>query len=122
MFHGRGGPVNVKRVERPNALNFAFMGALKSLQFPACPDFNGPDSEGYGLRQGTIRDGPRVTTARPMLSPALARPGQFPDGAWVTKVMVADGRGAGVVLADGRMVGARPRWCSPPAPCSPRSC
>ena len=28
-----------------------------SLQFPACPDFNGPNPEGYGRRQGLMRNG-----------------------------------------------------------------
>ena len=44
-----------------------------SLQFPACPDFNGPNPEGYGRRQGLIRDGRRESTATNMLRPALAR-------------------------------------------------
>ena len=50
VFHGHGGPINVKHVPNPNALNYAFMDALASLQFPACPDFNGANPEGYGRR------------------------------------------------------------------------
>jgi choline dehydrogenase-like flavoprotein len=108
VFHGKDGPVNVKRVDKPNALNFAFMEALESLQFPACPDFNGPNSEGYGLRQGTMRNGRRESTATAMLRPALRRSQvALMTDAWVTKVMVEDGRATGVRLADGRIIGAR---------------
>lgn len=108
VFHGHGGPVNVKLVENPNRLNFAFMDALASLQFPACPDFNGPDPEGYGRRQGLIRDGRRETTAGAMLRPALARGNiHLQTDASVARVLVEDGRATGVELTDGRVIRAR---------------
>jgi choline dehydrogenase-like flavoprotein len=108
VFHGHGGPVNVKLVEGPNQLNYSFMEALGSLQFPECPDFNGPNSEGYGRRQGLIRDGQRESTAKAMLRPALARPNMhlITDG-HVARVLVEDGRAVGVELTDGRVVRAR---------------
>lgn len=108
VFHGRGGPINVKRVARPNALNFAFMKALESLQFRACPDFNGPDSEGFGLRQGQIRNGRRASTAQGMLHPALKRSQVelICDG-YATQLLIEEGRVTAVRLADGRRIGAR---------------
>ncbi len=45
--------------DKANPLNRAYLDALASLQFKHCPDFNGPDPEGYGYRQGLIRDGRR---------------------------------------------------------------
>ncbi len=89
MFHGKSGPVNAKLVPNPNRLNYAFMDALGELQFPACPDFNGPNPEGYGRRQGLIRDGQRESTAKTMLRP-MVRARQCPPadrcaggaGAW----------------------------------------
>lgn len=108
VFHGHGGPVNVKLVANPNRLNHAFMRALGSLQFPACADFNGPDPEGYGRRQGLIRDGRRETTAGAMLRPALARGNiHLQTDACVARVAVADGRAVGVELTDGRLIRAR---------------
>ena len=108
VFHGGSGPVNVKLVENPNALNYAFMDALGSLQFPYCPDFNGPDPEGYGRRQGLIRDGRRETTAKNMLRPAMARGNiHVQTHARVAKVIVEDGRATGILLTDGRQVRAR---------------
>ncbi len=108
VFHGVGGPVNVKLVDGPNELNYAFMEALGSLQFPECPDFNGANSEGYGRRQGLLRDGQRETTAKAMLRPALAKPNMhlITDG-HVARVLVEDGRAVGVELTDGRVVRAR---------------
>ena len=68
-----GGPINVKHVEGPNALNYAFMDALGALQFPAMPGLQRAEPEGYGRRQGLMRDGRRESTAMNMLRPALAR-------------------------------------------------
>ncbi|HEY7806030.1 MAG TPA: GMC family oxidoreductase N-terminal domain-containing protein, partial [Croceibacterium sp.] len=108
VFHGKDGPVNVKLVPNPNRLNYAFMDALADLQFPACPDFNGANSEGYGRRQGLIRDGRRETTAGAMLKPALARGNiHLQTGAHVARVLVEDGRAVGVCLTDGRTIRAR---------------
>jgi choline dehydrogenase-like flavoprotein len=100
--------VNVKIVPNPNRLNYAFMDALGELQFPACPDFNGPNSEGYGRRQGLIKDGRRETTAGAMLRPALARGNvHLQTGAQVARVILEDGRAVGVALTDGRTIRAR---------------
>ncbi|OYW46969.1 MAG: hypothetical protein B7Z08_05390 [Sphingomonadales bacterium 32-68-7] len=108
VFHGAHGPVNVKLVENPNALNYAFMDALAALQFPACPDFNGANSEGYGRRQGLLRDGLRETTAKAMLRPALAHGNiHIQTDAKVARVTVENGRATGVELTDGRRIWAR---------------
>jgi choline dehydrogenase len=108
VFHGTSGPVNVKLVPNPNRLNYAFMDALGELQFPACPDFNGPNSEGYGRRQGLIRDGRRETTAKAMLAPMVEKGRvHLQTGAQVARVLVEDGRARGVELIDGRVIRAR---------------
>lgn len=112
VFHGRGGPVNVKIVPNPNRLNYAFMDSLGELQFPACADFNGANSEGYGRRQGLIRDGQRESTAKAMLAPMVAQGRvHLQTGAQVARVLVEsrDGgpRATGVLLSDGRTIRAR---------------
>jgi choline dehydrogenase-like flavoprotein len=73
-YHGRGGPMNVRSVTRPNPLNFSFFDALASLGYSYREDLNGADSEGMGLRQLSIRGGTRETTANALLQPALGRP------------------------------------------------
>jgi choline dehydrogenase-like flavoprotein len=108
VFHGSGGPVNVKLVANPNPLNHAFMDGLASLQFPRCPDFNGPNPEGYGFRQGLIRNGMRETTAKSMLRPALARGNvHLQTDAHVARVLIENGRATGVELVNGRVIHAR---------------
>ena len=74
IYHGRGGPMNVRTVTDPNPLNFSFFDALTGLGYFRRADLNGADSEGMGLRQLSIRNGRRETTAGAMLRPALARP------------------------------------------------
>lgn len=108
VFHGTSGPVNAKVVPNPNKLNYSFMEALGILQFPACPDFNGANPEGYGRRQGLIRDGQRESTAKAMLWP-MVRAGKvhLQTGAQVARVLVENGRATGVELVDGRVIRAR---------------
>lgn len=109
VFHGKDGPVNVRHVRNPNALNYGFLDALASLQFPACHDFNGPISEGCGLRQGLIRDGRRESTARSMLHPAARarRNLTILTEAQAAKIDMDGRRATAVTLVDGRKVEAR---------------
>ncbi|MCL6250239.1 GMC family oxidoreductase N-terminal domain-containing protein [Altererythrobacter sp. KTW20L] len=108
VFHGSGGSINAKIVEGPNPLNYAFMDALAELQFPKCPDFNGPNPEGYGRRQGLIRNGLRESSAKNMLRPAMERGNiHVQTDAQVARVIVELGRATGVELTDGRVIAAR---------------
>ncbi len=108
VFHGTQGPINVKHVDGPNQLNYDFMDALASLQFKACPDFNGPDPEGYGRRQGLIGGGLRQSSARQMLLPALERGNiHLQTDARVARIVIENGRATGVELTDGRVIAAR---------------
>jgi choline dehydrogenase-like flavoprotein len=98
-YHGRGGPMNVRSVTRPNPLNFSFFDALTSLGYSYRDDLNGADSEGMGLRQLSIRDGRRETTASALLRPALGRPNLVVlTGTQATRV-VLEGRCATAVEA-----------------------
>lgn len=72
-YHATDGPMNVKFVDQPNSMTAAFLAAMAALGYPQCEDFNGPNPEGYGLRQGTILDGRRVSTASAYLKPASTR-------------------------------------------------
>jgi choline dehydrogenase-like flavoprotein len=99
VYHGRGGPMNVRSVTRPNPLNFSFFDALAGLGYSYRDDLNGADSEGMGLRQLSIRDGRRETTATAFLRPALGRPNLVVlTGTQATRV-VLEGRRATAVEA-----------------------
>jgi choline dehydrogenase len=110
-FHGTSGPMRVMHVRRPNPLNQAFLEAMAALGFRRCDDFNGPDPEGYGPRQATVRDGRRESTASAYLKPALRRSNlKVITGALVHRVVLEGGRAVGVEAAlggDVRRFGAR---------------
>lgn len=73
-YHGHDGPINVRHISQPNRLNQDFLAAFAALgEYPSCDDLNGPRPEGYGLRQGTIRNGRRDSSANAFLRPALSR-------------------------------------------------
>jgi choline dehydrogenase-like flavoprotein len=75
--------------------------------FAYCEDFNVPEPEGYGYRQGCISDGRRVSTASAYLRPALARPNlTVLTSTQTRRILLEAGRATGVeVQAEfGRMV------------------
>jgi choline dehydrogenase-like flavoprotein len=90
-YHGRGGPMRVRNISRPNRLNFAFFDALASQGFKARTDLNGEESEGMALRQVSIRGGTRETTAAALLRPAMKR---------ANLTVLTDARATRIVLRD----------------------
>jgi choline dehydrogenase len=97
-WHRVGGPVEVAYVRNPNPLNQAFLDGMASLgRFRACDDFNGPNPEGYGFRQGTIRNGRRASTAAAYLEPASGRANlRILTHALVSRVVIENGRAVAV--------------------------
>jgi choline dehydrogenase len=97
-WHRADGPVHVTYIKNPNPLNHAFLAAMASLgEFRPCDDFNGPNPEGFGLRQGTIRNGRRASTAAAYLEPAARRPNlRILTHALVSRVVIAGGRATSV--------------------------
>lgn len=101
-YHARGGPMNVIFVKRPNPMTAAFLAAMESLGQKRCDDFNGPDPEGFGPRQGTIRDGRRVSTATAYLQPASRRGNlRIVTDALVLRVLIEGARATGVEISVG---------------------
>jgi choline dehydrogenase-like flavoprotein len=96
-YHGYDGPIRVSHIPRVNPMIPAFLEAMRSLGVKRCDDFNGPDPEGYGPRQGTIRDGRRDSTAVAYLRPARTRRNlEVLTDALVTRVLFENGRATGV--------------------------
>jgi choline dehydrogenase len=100
------GPLDVKDVStmlHPMLANW--MGAAAELGIPFTRDFNGPDPEGFGCYQVTIRDGRRRSAADAFLRPALRRGDRVKlhTDAWVSKIRLSEGRATGVEwFQDGR--------------------
>ncbi len=72
-YHATGGPMGVSFPTSRNPLCADFNSAMASLGYRELDDFNVPDPNGYGYRQGTIWNGRRVSTASAYLNPALRR-------------------------------------------------
>ncbi|MEI9887700.1 MAG: GMC family oxidoreductase N-terminal domain-containing protein [Rhizomicrobium sp.] len=110
-FHGHGGPMHVGSIRNPNPLNAVFADAMRALQFRHCDDFNGPDPEGYGLRQGAIRGGRRESGVTAFLKPAVHRPNlTVMTDAPVARIAVENRRAVGVDVLRGsetRRIAAR---------------
>jgi choline dehydrogenase-like flavoprotein len=73
-YHTTGGPMGVSFPTSRNRLCDAFNASVASLGYKELADFNVPDPNGYGYRQGTIWNGRRVSTASAYLRPAMTRP------------------------------------------------
>ena len=101
-YHGTDGPIRVSHIPRPNPMIAAFLEAMRSLGFKRCDDFNGPHPEGYGRRQGTIRNGRRDSTAAAYLRPARSRHNlKVLTDSLVTRVVIENGRAMAVELQHG---------------------
>jgi choline dehydrogenase len=72
-YHATGGPMGVSFPTSRNRLCDAFNASMASLGYEELRDFNVPDPNGYGYRQGTIWKGRRVSTASAYLKPAMRR-------------------------------------------------
>ena len=72
-YHATGGPMGVMFPTSRNPLCDVFNTSMASLGYRELGDFNGPDPNGYGYRQGTIWKGRRVSTASTYLRPAMTR-------------------------------------------------
>jgi choline dehydrogenase-like flavoprotein len=102
-YHGHDGPIRVSHIPRPNRMIPAFLEAMRTLGFRRCDDFNGPDPEGYGPRQGTIRNGRRDSTAVAYLRPARSRDNlKVLTDSVVTRVNIESRRATGVDIERGR--------------------
>jgi choline dehydrogenase len=110
-YHGQGGPINVQHIPHPNPLNYAFLKAFESLgEYRACDDFTGPTPEGYGLRQGTIRNGRRDSSAVAYLHPALNRPNlTLLSSTLVNRVLVEANKAIGVEVQSDALPGSTAR-------------
>lgn len=101
-WHGTGGPMRVSFMPRTNKLCDAFNSAMAALGFAACADFNVPEPDGYGFRQGTIDRGRRVSTASAYLRPALGRSNLVVLTHTATRrVIIERGRAVGVEVQTG---------------------
>ncbi len=101
-WHGEGGPLHTSTRCLPHVLNDVFLEAAGQVGFPRTDDFNGPQFEGAGRYDCTIKDGSRWSAARAYLTPVLNRPNlEVRTGVQVERVLVAGGRATGIAYTRG---------------------
>ncbi|MGP9818733.1 GMC family oxidoreductase [Salinarimonas sp. NSM] len=100
--HGAGGEWRVDYPRVRWALLDAVIDACVAAGIPATDDFNRGDNSGVGYFQVNQKGGRRWSSARGFLKPALSRPNlRLETGVSVERVVIEDGRAAGVVLSRG---------------------
>lgn len=107
-YHGGDGPLSVsdQLYANPGSVDFVESGA--SLQLPRNPDFNGAQFEGVGLYQVTQKRGERWSAARAYIEPAQAAGRLHVEtGSLVEKIIIKEGRAAGVRIRQGLFGGSR---------------
>ncbi len=108
-YHGTGGPLATTRRMLPNPLNHAFIDAAAEAGHPRTDDFNGPQFEGAGSYDSTIRNGQRWSAARAYLTPEVRRRPNLKiiTGALAERVLFDGKRATGVSYSGGRQVHGR---------------
>ncbi|HEU4919013.1 MAG TPA: choline dehydrogenase [Candidatus Limnocylindrales bacterium] len=102
-FRGRGGPLWLERGPASNPLFGAFFEAAVEAGYARTPDVNGYRQEGFGPFDRNIRRGRRWSARRAYLDPVRSRKNlTVRTGAFVTRLLVEDGRVTGVEVARGR--------------------
>jgi choline dehydrogenase len=96
-FHGGDGPLNVSAARKSSPMFQVLIDAGKEAGYKITDDFNGPQQEGFGFYQMTIKNGRRWNTSTAFLQPALKRPNlKVEVEALITRVLIEDGRAVGI--------------------------
>ena len=96
-FHGDSGPLYVSDCRNYYAINENFLKAAAEAGYPATDDFNGPQHEGVGFFQFTIRDGKRCGASHAYLYPVMDRKNlEVRCGAQATRIIFDGKRATGI--------------------------
>ena len=96
-YRGGSGPLGVEWARTQDPLYDSWVKAAEAAGFDYTQDLNGPDGEGFGRGQYTIKNGRRSSAARAFLRPALKRPNlHLLTRAHVLRVILQGSRATGV--------------------------
>ncbi|UTW58051.1 choline dehydrogenase [Kordiimonas sp. SCSIO 12603] len=99
-LHNSSGPLLTSQHTSTNPLNLAFLKAAEEMGLPYTDDFNGPQQEGVGWYDQTIRDGRRQSAARAYIHQALDRPNlTVLTGAQARKIILEGKKAVGVEVS-----------------------
>lgn len=104
-YHGSGGPIPIRRapIEEWEPVDLALRAAALDAGHPECADHNAPSGTGVSPFAANARGGSRVSTADAYLEGAPANLVIVAD-TLVDRVLISDGRAAGVIAADGTVI------------------
>lgn len=102
-YRGVGGPLNITEPSPIDHLTAAFLEAGREYGWPRNTDYNAASQEGFGIRQSTIFQGRRQSTAVCYLHPVESRPNLTVwTNALATRVLFEGTRAVGIAyLKDG---------------------
>ena len=101
-FHGRAGELTVCRARSGNPLFDVFVEAGRQAGHPVNDDFNGPEQQGFGRYDFTIRRGKRCSTSAAFLHPIRHRRNlSIATECLVRRIVVEGQRATGIEIADG---------------------
>jgi choline dehydrogenase-like flavoprotein len=102
-FHGKGGPLNVTKLQSDNPVQDVFLEGARELQLPIRDDFNGAEQEGLGIYQVTQKNGERWSAARAYIHPVMdKRPNlSVKTEAYATRILFDGKRAVGVEYTQG---------------------
>lgn len=107
-YHSRSGALPVEKPGIVSPLTEAYLKACAQAGYPLNDDFNGAEQEGFGVYDFNISGGRRVTTAKAFLRPAMKRANlKVIVNALVTKIIIENGRAAGVEFLEGASASPR---------------
>jgi choline dehydrogenase-like flavoprotein len=97
QYHGDSGPLYVSNTHNTYPLNECFIEGSEQAGYPLTDDFNGPQFEGAGYYQFTIKDGERCGVSRAYLKPAMTQANLFVEcEAFVDRIIIEDKTATGV--------------------------
>ncbi len=103
-FHGTGGPLHTStKGALPHVLNDVFLRAAVEAGYRRTDDFNGPQFEGAGFYDATIKDGSRFSAAKAYLTPEVKarRNLEIRTDVQVSRVTFDGKRATGIAYARG---------------------
>ena len=102
-YHGKGGPLNVTRLQSDNPVQDMFLQGARELQLPIRDDFNGAEQEGLGIYQVTQKNGERWSAARGYIHPVMDKRSnlQVKTAAYATRILFDGKRAVGVEYTQG---------------------
>ncbi|KZY40555.1 GMC oxidoreductase [Oleiphilus sp. HI0050] len=99
-YHGSQGPLYVSNTQNTYPLNECFLKGSEQAGYPLNDDFNGPQFEGVGYYQFTIKNGERCGVSRAYLKPARTRKNlHIQCEALVNRIILEDKEAKGVVYS-----------------------